>query len=378
MTTLAVVMHQQYGYSVTVDKRFVYAEGNVPLLLVAHVDTVHNSLPTPLCYDPNHRIIWSPTGCGGDDRAGVAAILELLSRGQRPYVLFTDEEEKGGGGAKDAVKEIKKPPVNAVIEFDRRNGNDAVFYAMDTDKGEGKEFLEWVESFGFKKANGSFSDISILSPEWAIAGVNVSCGYYRAHSNGEYVVLSEWEESLSRVEEMLKSPPEKAFTYERKTFATQGVYSRSNYTGYWFDDWDDYYGNVTVKATSDSASDDNGKTKPATRTGSCVRCWIPEYYAKGNYNFVACFDCPFVEAREISWPQVKMTVNYINAVMTLKIESLVSEYGGTTSFWVNWLNDNKEQLSTLVEDFFIDTLEELIVEDAEATKLLIEADKKVK
>ena len=49
---------------------FLYAEGTVPVLLVAHLDTVHTHRPDIICCSEDGRYLMSPYGIGGDDRAG--------------------------------------------------------------------------------------------------------------------------------------------------------------------------------------------------------------------------------------------------------------------------------------------------------------------
>lgn len=58
------------GYEVVNKHGFLYAKGTVPVLLVAHLDTVHREIPRIICYSPDKRYMMSPQGIGGDDRAG--------------------------------------------------------------------------------------------------------------------------------------------------------------------------------------------------------------------------------------------------------------------------------------------------------------------
>ncbi|MCD5384920.1 MAG: hypothetical protein LRZ94_01220 [Candidatus Pacebacteria bacterium] len=202
------------GYSIskkTWGKEFLYAAGDIPLLLVAHVDTVHCAPPQIIYHDRERNVMWSPDGLGADDRAGVWAILSIINKGFRPHVLFTDGEETGGTGAWEAVGKLKVPAVNAIIELDRKNSNESVFYNLDN-----PEFKRWVNGFGYKTVIGSFSDISILCPEWGIAGVNLSIGYYNAHTNSEYLKVDEMKKTINRVVHMLKSPPSAVFEYKEK------------------------------------------------------------------------------------------------------------------------------------------------------------------
>ena len=76
-------------------KGFLYAPGQVPVLLVAHLDTVHAEPPDIICYSQDGRYLMSPQGIGGDDRAGVYMILQILQR-VNCHVLFCEDEERPG------------------------------------------------------------------------------------------------------------------------------------------------------------------------------------------------------------------------------------------------------------------------------------------
>ena len=66
------------GYTVQKQKGFLYAAGTLPVLLVAHLDTVHRTQPETICYSADGTAMMSPQGIGGDDRAGVYMILLLM------------------------------------------------------------------------------------------------------------------------------------------------------------------------------------------------------------------------------------------------------------------------------------------------------------
>lgn len=190
------------GKAVSVRDMFVYRPGSVPVLLVAHVDCVlpHPNKGEVMQY---HNLIYSEGGhLGGDDRAGVLAIFELLRLGYRPHVLFTNYEETGGIGADMAAEYLKdtieKANIRYIIELDRRGDNDACFYG-DTNE----EFQAFIESYGFKTAHGSFSDISILCPAWKISGVNLSIGYHNAHTSRDFLHVTALQDTIKRVGKML-------------------------------------------------------------------------------------------------------------------------------------------------------------------------------
>ena len=178
---------------------FLYAEGDIPVLLTAHMDTVFEEPPKRVFYKEKEDKIYNPDGgLGGDDRCGIYAIMKLLKK-YRPHVLFTEDEEIGCIGAEKAVEKLNIPDVKYIIEFDRRGKNDCVFYDCGN-----KRFMDYVESFGFKKDYGTFSDISILGSEWDIAAVNLSCGYYNEHTVKEYIIFNQLLKTIKRAEKMLK------------------------------------------------------------------------------------------------------------------------------------------------------------------------------
>ena len=187
-------------------KDYIIAEGDIPIALVAHMDTVwetdifHNR--KDLFYDVRRGVMWNPWGAGFDDRAGIFAILKIIRDGFKPHVIFTTDEEKGGLGAVQLVDDIPDCPFNDlkyIIELDRANEADCVFYDCYN-----KEFIDYVERFGFIEAWGSFSDIDIICPEWETAGVNLSIGYKNEHTHSETLYVNALLSTILKVEEMFK------------------------------------------------------------------------------------------------------------------------------------------------------------------------------
>ena len=179
---------------------FLYAKGDIPILLVAHIDTVFDEPPKELIYDKFNDMIFSFSGgIGGDDRCGVYAIVEILKK-YKPHVLFTEDEEIGLIGAYKAIEKLDKPDVKYIIEIDRRGNKDCVFYNCYN-----KDFINYIESFGFVTDFGSYSDISVLGEQWGIAAVNLSSGYYNEHTDQEYIVFSELQGTIKKIKSMLKS-----------------------------------------------------------------------------------------------------------------------------------------------------------------------------
>lgn len=178
---------------------FVYAEGDIPILLVAHMDTVFKKPPAKIIYNEKKDLIYNPHGgLGGDDRCGVYAILKLLEK-YKPHILFTEDEEIGCIGAYKAVDTLPKPNIKFIIEIDRKGSNDCVFYECGNES-----FIKYIEAFGFKSAKGTCSDISVLGSVWDIAAVNISSGYYNEHTSREFVIFKELQNNIKRISIILE------------------------------------------------------------------------------------------------------------------------------------------------------------------------------
>ena len=193
---------------------FILVHGQAPVLLVAHLDTVHEQPVRDICVSADKNILMSPQGIGGDDRCGCYSLVKIYKSAKiKPWLLFTCEEEVGGIGAKYfclAHKQKQLPKnldtLKLIIEIDRRGSNDAVFYQCAN-----LDFETYINSKGFKTAQGSFSDISLIAPELGIAAVNLSSGYYNAHSLHEYIIRSELESTIEKVGEMVADVAEPDF-----------------------------------------------------------------------------------------------------------------------------------------------------------------------
>jgi hypothetical protein len=223
---------------------FVFVPGDLRVpLLVAHADTVHDKLPKKILLDETKGTLTSPTGLGADDRAGVFGILTLWENlDVKPGLLLCDKEETGGLGAysaaHDLFEELQKYPF--YVELDRKGFGECVFY-----NDEHKEFVQFIESVGFKKEHGLFSDISILGRETKKCSVNLSVGYEKAHTKDEYLVLASLEHTIENalilMLGMLSHPPKdlSLFKLPKPLYQYATSYGRAwdNHGYNWRDDY---------------------------------------------------------------------------------------------------------------------------------------------
>ena len=135
------------------------------------------------------------TSLGADDKNGIWVALMLLKRGVNINFIFSHGEECGCVGIKqvvadaDIAQKIEKCAYSLVI--DRRNKNDIIGYDNDYCLALDDRLENFAKQFGYeyKCAKGLCSDANHISLLNEV--VNLSCGYYEAHSPTEYTNLSE-------------------------------------------------------------------------------------------------------------------------------------------------------------------------------------------
>lgn len=136
------------------------------------------------------------TSLGADDKNGIWLTLELLKQGVEINFIFSHGEEGGCVGINQVVanEEIAKDIENKTtycLVLDRRNSGDIIGYDNDYCLGLDDKIEKYAKDNGykFKKERGLCSDANHLSK--LIECVNLSVGYYRAHSSEEFTNLKE-------------------------------------------------------------------------------------------------------------------------------------------------------------------------------------------
>lgn len=241
---LFAILENMYGKHISAKskKNYILVKGKAPILLVAHLDTVHKDPVKEICKTEDGSILMSPQGIGGDDRCGVYALASIWEKSKiKPWLLFTCDEETGGVGASRfandyADRRIRDmSDIKMIVEIDRRGKDDAVYYECDN-----PEFEDYITGKGFVTDYGSYSDICEIAPAMGVAAVNLSSGYYNAHTTHEYINREHLEETISKVVTIVNESVDdeiKRFEYIRKT----RYYSLWSYRPkYYNDGWDDY------------------------------------------------------------------------------------------------------------------------------------------
>jgi hypothetical protein len=224
--------HMDVPHYQSQDNYLYYPSNEANLLLCAHVDTVRKE-DKPLIVKRNKNVITSEGSVlGADDRAGVWALLEIRRRcieeGLKvPALLFTNYEESGGTGMVEFVKAKKKyfKYIHLAVAMDRAGANEYVTYNHLP-----QEVSRYMESFGYVKGCGTFNDITYFTEEYRIPSVNVSVGYYNAHTVKERLHYDELLFSIGRVMEIIKDPIGKRYKTNKEDFN----YSNYDYCYEWY------------------------------------------------------------------------------------------------------------------------------------------------
>ena len=251
---LAKWLSKYYGDVVNEDG-FLYAKGTDPILLTAHMDTVHKRQCKKISVKKRDgkTILSSKDGIGGDDRCGIYMILQIIKETNlRPYVLFCEDEEIGGVGSKKfCITDYVDDLCDCLffIELDRANDHDLVYY--DDANELFHDFCS--DTTGYKESYGSFSDISNLSPACGVSSVNISCGYYNAHTTDEYVVFEEMEKSIEATIALMKEGIAWGDRYEYKEYE----YHVSSFERKWYESLYGSYEDDLDKEDKEDARDSN-------------------------------------------------------------------------------------------------------------------------
>lgn len=219
-------------------EHFAYIKGDVPICLVAHIDTVRTEIKPLRLIETDGVIRAVNSVLGADDRAGVFAIAELYKNaknGAKPSILLTNDEEIGGIGVKAFCAEYDKLPFecNLFIELDRKGANDYVSYNELP-----LEVEAYIEGFGFEAGIGSYSDIQDLTDCYLVPSVNLSIGYYNQHTKNEFLVIDTMMATINRVARILQNPIEALYQVEPFDLWEEYMLEQEELNGF---DWRDYY-----------------------------------------------------------------------------------------------------------------------------------------
>lgn len=186
-------------------------------------------------------------GLGADDKAGIALCILLLKNLANVKCFFFSNEEVGGHGSM-AIDTAHFENCNFLIELDRKGSEDAIIFSGGSPLAD----KDWViDALGYTPSNnGVFTDVNNLRERGVpIQMLNLSVGYYNAHTNKEYLNINEFINSFNYC--LLyaeKYTTKQEFVFD---FADYRGYSYYDDYGYYYDDDDETYDDIDLKGFYD-------------------------------------------------------------------------------------------------------------------------------
>lgn len=214
-------------------------------------------------FSPKHREMQSG---GADDSNGIWIGLKCLQKFDALKLAFFVGEEVGCKGSGQAEMEFFSD-CRFVIEPDRKGAEDLITQIGWTPLCS-DDFLKDIgfKKFGYKETDGMMTDIEALKDNGlAISCINLSCGYYKPHTDQEFVYKPALSNCLAFVEHIIKTCTK---VYPHVDMTSQ--YERENY---YYDVYDDYYSEIYDMLTND----------PSLSFGDIEARFI-DFYGKGKIN----------------------------------------------------------------------------------------------
>lgn len=212
--------------------------------IVAHMDQVQERHSKDfIAYEAEDIIIgFSPKhkeqqGLGADDKCGLWIGLKCLQKFDCLKLAFFVGEEVGCKGSGLANMTFFDD-CRFVIEPDRKGSEDLITQIGWTPLCS-DDFLKDIgfKKFGYKETEGMMTDIEALKDHGLLLScINVSCGYYKPHSNEEFVYKPALLNCFAFVEHIIKTCT-KVYPHIDNT----AYYEKQNYYG---DIYDDYYSEI--------------------------------------------------------------------------------------------------------------------------------------
>lgn len=206
-------------------------------LLNAHMDSVQGVMqfPSDMKFQRSDKgQIFKGDYClGADDKVGLYIALNYLRDNPNTNFLFTQGEETGLLGVTDWVRNYSKSldRVTFGLTLDRRGAGDILCTQNSYGTQEFEDILAEVSAtggHGFTPARGTCSDADKLSNY--ISCANLSVGYYGAHTQSEYVVMSEVFGTEDFVRDIIEQVGDIKFDKPTPKYPVyKGGYSYKNY-----------------------------------------------------------------------------------------------------------------------------------------------------
>lgn len=173
--------------------------------LSAHLDMVKTGKDIKYVVNTNGILFgidesFRPTSLGADDKNGLWCIIKASQHKSKPHIVLFEKEEVGRVGSQACNKSWFNDKDYCIV-IDRKGDKEIIVEGF---RGQythllGPMFKQVNPEWKFEKGLSCDAD----SIRDSIDVINISCGYYNAHTKDEYTVLEELEETLNAVTRML-------------------------------------------------------------------------------------------------------------------------------------------------------------------------------
>lgn len=186
--------------------------------IAAHLDEVHEPCVRNVLVNDDKiyaldENLQNQVGIGADDKNGVWIAIQLLRQVEVLKVILFVREEKGTfDGYRHGSDDCDLGffcDVKYVLECDRKGSSDWVTFntkyqiRLCEDNFIPQEILQ---DYAYVPVEGGVTDVVHLKQRGlAIPCCNISCGYYNAHKNEEYTMISELFNCLEFVKNIIQS-----------------------------------------------------------------------------------------------------------------------------------------------------------------------------
>ena len=199
--------------------------------VVAHTDTVHpidgeidiRTVQRPnTCGDMRTALTGfrpgtdDPTGCGGDDKAGVFICLQLFEQFDNIKLFFPVAEETGCHGSK-AVDSRWFDDVGYIIQFDSPTNNTMSRTLMgrtlyDDQSGFSSTVMGLITEHGITEHQAHpYTDVATLGERFELQCLNLAAGYYKMHRAEEYVIIEDVVNAMTLGKRLITTLGEKRY-----------------------------------------------------------------------------------------------------------------------------------------------------------------------
>jgi hypothetical protein len=181
--------------------------------IVSHTDTVHDIVKNFNIFKLDDKLFsidgdtMERVGIGGDDKVGVYIALQVIKTLDVCKAAFFRDEEVGCVGSKEADMQFFDN-TEFVLQCDRKGYGDFVtniFGCQLVSDDFSLAISDTLKKFGKKESSGGLTDVyQLVQNGINVSVANMSCGYYKPHTDDEYVVISEVNKTLDLVLDIFK------------------------------------------------------------------------------------------------------------------------------------------------------------------------------